>query len=80
MSDWQPIATAPKMRTVILYADYAHDGGSERNGKMGSGFWHTGYEDDPAWSPWYWGDQQLRPYDLQPTHWQPLPEPPAKGV
>ncbi len=77
---WQPIETAPKMKTVLLFAVTEIDPSTKavRNWKMDSGFWHTGYEDDaPVMSPWCWEGRQLRAMDVQPTHWMPLPEPPA---
>lgn len=65
MSEWHPIATCPKMRTVILFAvtDVADDG-TVRNWKMASGSWHTGYEDDRSkaegYTPWRWDGHQLK--------------------
>jgi hypothetical protein len=76
--EWQPIETAPQMRTLLLFAvsDIADDG-TVRNWKMATGSYHTGYEDDLGASPWYWDGHQLRVYELHPTHWMPLPDPPA---
>lgn len=82
MSDWQPIDTAPKMRTILLFAvsDVAEDG-TVRNWKMATGFYHTGYEDalskGRGFSPWEWDGRQLRVYELHPTHWMPLPDAPT---
>ncbi len=79
---WQPIATAPKMRTILLFAitDVADDG-TVRNWKMATGSYHTGYEDERSKelgiSPWNWDGHQLKFYELFPTHWMPLPAPPA---
>lgn len=81
MSDWQPIATAPKMRVLLLFAvsDVADDG-TVRNWKMATGSYHTGYEDERSkergYSPWSWDGHQLKVYELHPTHWMPLPDPP----
>ena len=51
---WQPIATCPRMQTVLLFA-FTENGA---NWKMASGFWHTGYEDDASagggFTPWHW--------------------------
>jgi hypothetical protein len=76
MDKWQPIETAPKMKTILLFAvtDIDEDG-TIRNWKMGTGFWHTGWENDDIHSPWEWG-RQLYKYELYPTHWMPLPNPP----
>ncbi len=83
MSDWQPIETAPKMRTILLFAvtDVAEDG-TVRNWKMATGSWHTGYEDERSravgYSPWTWDGHQVRSYEVHPTHWMPLPAPPVR--
>lgn len=70
---WRPITTAPKMKSVLLFAvtDIAEDG-RVRNWKMGTGFWHSGYE------AWEWEGRILRSYDVNPTHWHPLPRPPSE--
>lgn len=67
MSGWQSIETAPKMRTILLYAttDVGADG-AVKNWKMETGFWHSGHR------TWMWAG-----YDTQPTHWMLLPEPPS---
>lgn len=70
MSEWQTIETAPKMRTILLWAATHIEDGVIKNWKMDTGFWFTGHE---AWS---WEGRILAEYDVQPTHWQPLPEPP----
>jgi hypothetical protein len=81
-SGWQPIETAPRMRTILLFAvtDVAEDG-SVRNWKMATGSWHTGYEDERSkergYTPWNWDGSQLKAYQVQPTHWMPLPPAPA---
>jgi hypothetical protein len=81
--DWQAIETAPKMRTILLFAvsDVAKDG-TAKNWTMATGSWHTGYEDvrskEQGFSPWNWGGRQLKVYELHPTHWMPLPLPPTE--
>jgi hypothetical protein len=78
---WEPIETAPKMRTILLFAvtDRAADG-TVRNWRMATGSWLEGYEDERSvaqgYTPWFWGGHQLKVYDHQPTHWMPLPSPP----
>lgn len=67
MSYWQPIETAPKMRTILLFAVTDTETG---NWKMATGFWHTG------WNEWEWDGRILKGYDTKPTHWSPLPPPP----
>jgi hypothetical protein len=78
MTDWQPIETAPKMKTILLFAitDVAEDG-RVRNWKMETGFYHTGFTSDDGRSPWNWGGRNLAVWDAPPTHWMPLPEPPT---
>jgi Protein of unknown function (DUF551) len=73
MSEWQPIETAPTMRTILLFAatDIGDDG-SVKNWRMETGFWSMGH------AGWKWGGYELRPYSVQPTHWMPLPEPPKE--
>ena len=68
MTEWQPIATAPKDETVLIYIP--NDG------------WGIGVEiahsssDDPDGN-WYSSLYQGGPIDVDPTHWQPLPDPPS---
>ncbi len=75
---WRPIETAPKMKTLLLWAvtDIGEDG-EIKNWKMATGSWHTGYENDATRTPWEWGGRQLMKYEIQPTHWQPLPAAPS---
>lgn len=91
MSDWQPIATAPKDGTrVKLLIPYSREKFTEEE-CIDYGHWDA--EVEHMW----WGDRhtdpnwkELRPirkgcwrfdgddgaFDIQPTHWMPLPEPP----
>lgn len=77
LTDWQPIETAPKGKAVILWAvTHINEDGAIGNWKMGTGFvrW-DGDANTPAdiWWEGYW----LASYDILPTHWMPLPEPPS---
>lgn len=64
MSEWQPIETAPKDGTVLL--GYENKAGVE----MFTFRWceHRGWISEIPWGDW---DR------VDPTHWMPLPEPPA---
>jgi hypothetical protein len=71
MSDWQPIETAPKMKMVLLWAATDIDAyGSITNWKMETGYWSEFY------NSWAW-PQRIASYDVPPTHWMPLPDPPT---
>ena len=69
--EWQPIETAPKHQILLLYALADIETG---NWQMGTGH----YGNDGIWT---WENRRLdRSYHLLPTHWMPLPNPPAAGV
>lgn len=69
---WQPIETAPKDGTWLLLGqfsdsdtdDYCH----------GVAHWHDGGWTDGYQPDWYWRGA------FEPTHWQPLPEPPEQSA
>jgi hypothetical protein len=69
---WQPIATAPKGKILLMFAvtDRREDG-RVANWKMATGYlsYMTG---DLTWD----GARIDKPYDHRPTHWMPLPAPP----
>ncbi len=70
-SEWRPIAEAPKDGTRILLGG-CKSGPSVRIGQWGNGAYlgsKQGYAKD-----WTTGAQ----WDLDPTNWQPLPEPPEQ--
>lgn len=69
MTDWQPIETAPKDGTCILVCDY-----------FGTAIasWQVPGEEAAAEGcepTWLAHSQECEEY-LDPTYWQPLPEPP----
>jgi hypothetical protein len=77
MSDWQPIESAPKDQIILLYRPSAP--WPEVQVAPGQ------YKKDeyakkpkPYWQIWLFilnGKTESRNYE--PTHWQPLPKPPA---
>lgn len=73
---WQPIATAPESRILLLFAvtDTADDG-TVRNWKMATGSWSLDYHGKQK--EWTWDGHRLKGYDHQPTHWLPLPAAPS---
>lgn len=79
-SKWMPIETAPRIGVIIL--------GRAGNSDLGTcalsvpGGWTDGYESDADYEGMDagWVDfryQDFHPGAAQPTHWQPLPEPPG---
>jgi hypothetical protein len=66
---WQPIETAPLQKILLLFAvTDISENGEVRNWKMA-----TGSADHRGW---LWGGHMVQPWDVVPTHWMPLPEPP----
>jgi len=75
MSEWQPIETAPKEKNkklILFFPIY--------NGEVCVGYWDSdeySSKPKPIWrsdNMRGWGVRAMR--DHQPTHWQPIPEPP----
>lgn len=66
MTDWQPIETAPKDGTSVLF--YLRHGG------FCFGGWQE-WEDSTGKSMSAWQDNG-EGFTLDPTHWMPLPAPP----
>lgn len=74
--DWQPIETAPRSALAGQILTFRNYGGLEDShpiklgGKHGhwfqTSFWSEKYS---MWVGW--------PLNVQPTHWMPLPPPPA---
>ena len=72
MSEWQDISTAPKDGTEILVAGPAWD-------DLSKGFFQT----VAMWIDHAWFQEQTDYPDAavyDPTHWQPLPEPPSQPL
>lgn len=75
MSEWMPIATAPRDGTPILVC-----GGKYGYEHFGSEFHNV--TPPRAFTAFYDTDGEFRAtedygYYFRPTHWQPLPEPPT---
>lgn len=77
MMGWQPIATAPEGKHILLYWEHGERG----NGGIEAG---TIYRlDDGTWDTCYWthggpnaGSDIEFPNGECPSRWQPLPDPP----
>jgi hypothetical protein len=69
---WQPIETAPRQKVILLWAVTSDD---PPNWKMATGHCALAY-DPPHEIEWTWDGYRLRSWDVNPTHWMPLPEPP----
>ena len=71
MSEWQPIATAPRNTSVLIFIPNAeHYGPGVYRGMlvdMGTG---------PHWDANALHMGGAIPWDYAPTHWMPFPEPP----
>lgn len=71
--DWQPIETAPKDQSILVYGVWQSELG--------------GSTDEPCiWMAWFsydmWhveGTDYYACYVINPTHWMPLPQPPKAG-
>ena len=72
--EWQDISTAPLMKTIMLFAVTDAETG---NWKIGTGWWREGYQS--AEGCWIWEGREVKEYETQPTHWQPLPAAPKES-
>ena len=73
MSDWQPIESAPKDQHVLLFATVPPTDSLDMGGPVIlSGYWDAM---DDAWCSTL--ATVFGPF-VDPTHWMPLPPPPAK--
>lgn len=69
MAEWQPIATAPKDLSVLVFIPGAAAGLEIEIAHCAS--------DDPD-GDWYPSTRDLAaPIDIPPSHWMPLPDDPA---
>ena len=73
MGEWQPIATAPHQKVILLWAETSFD---PPNWKMATGYCRPAY-DPPHELEWIWDGWRLKSWDIKPTHWCSLPDPPV---
>lgn len=70
MTEWQPIETAPRCRQILVFAE----------GRKSDDFaiFNALFDEDGIWYA-YTADFREGMVDMcwYPTHWMPLPEPPA---
>lgn len=79
---WQPIETAPQNRIVLVH--YTNDLGNGRTMRaryyppetLESDVAENGWADE-GWYEESEAYEYLMPLEHDPTHWMPLPEPPA---
>lgn len=75
MSEWKPIdENTPRMKVILMWGE-TYDLGSRKNWKMATGSIHR--YDDIGPEEIIWDGQNLQDWDYKPTHWMPIPEPPA---
>jgi hypothetical protein len=68
MNSWQPIETAPKdERAILVYCP------AKIVTIITAAFWHRDYN---RWQLAFTGLSK-EPTVIEPTHWMPLPDPPA---
>lgn len=73
---WQPIETAPKDGSLILlYRPDAYDWGKVTPGKWEAQQYSK--KPQPYWDIWLKIGSTRESRAWVPTHWMPLPEPPA---
>ena len=87
VSEWQPISTAPKDDQRILLCN-AKCHPEDFDGQIAVGLWtdrHGGQaaNDEYIWADWNRGltnGDVWMPVEFIPTHWMPLPDPPASNT
>lgn len=72
MTDWQPIETAPKTGCYVLLArDHGLDDMAME------GYWRDEINEGRFPAGWVMSIDPDTSWPVEPTHWMPLPEPPA---
>lgn len=70
---WEPIETAPRVHSeaILVFDPFSDD--------VIRAFWWEGTDSEPGqgWLPDWHGDDEYQKYFIEPTHWMPLPKPPA---
>lgn len=65
------VVPPPQQRKILLWAVTSIE---PPNWRMGSGYCSINYDGELEWE---WEGRLLKAYDIKPTHWQSLPEPPT---
>lgn len=73
---WQPITTAPKDGSVVMVGTVMHVDMASWQDEMPDGI-ESGVVVDPGIDAGWYGYTGCCPGEWQPTHWMPLPDPPA---
>ncbi|MCA3378059.1 MAG: DUF551 domain-containing protein [Roseomonas sp.] len=78
MSKWQPIETAPKDRKRVILGHPDHEAvmGVWRKAHPWEGLFNANED----FYHWALNEEDMYGFDFEPTHWMPLPEPPADAV
>jgi hypothetical protein len=74
--EWRPIATCPEAEDVLLFSRDAAEWARVMIG-------HRVTDDDEVGARWFYSqdvDADGSPWDVDPTHWMPLPLAPASAA
>lgn len=84
MVEWQPIETAPRDGTEIIGAfcnDYGYMDKPTVYGPWTCAFrkgrWMASWDDTHVIESESYAGTEYKGTDIDPTHWQPIPEPPS---